>query len=242
MSPTLLLSDLHLPAAPSPLRQAFQRLLEGPAREAAAMYILGDLFEYWIGDDAGLREYAPEVAALRALSERGVQVFFMRGNRDFLAGEGFSRASGVQLLEDPAVIELGGHATLLSHGDAWCLDDRAYQRWRRFSRKWLTQALYLSLPLRLRQGIAGQARGRSAAGKALKPDAIMDVSEAAIREAFRRHAVTRIVHGHTHRPARHLYDLDGRRAERIVLADWTAGRMEYLRSDQSGLQGCAVPA
>jgi len=226
---TLLLSDLHLPLEEgSPLRQDFVRFLAGPAREAQAVYILGDLFEYWIGDDAGLRDYAAEVRALRALADAGVRVRLMHGNRDFLVGRRFVQATGAKLLHDPLRLELGGELTLLSHGDLWCTDDHAYQRWRRFSRRPMVQRLFGLLPQGQRHRIAGAARQQSAVDKSHKPDAIMDVSEAAVREAFEACGVSRIIHGHTHRPAEHRYDIDGAACERIVLADWRPGRHEYL--------------
>jgi len=227
---TLLLSDLHLPNQPSPLRGAFARFLAGPARSAETVYILGDLFEYWIGDDVGQREYGPEFTALRALADSGVKIRFMHGNRDFIVGKRFAAATGVELLPDPLRIELGGIPTLLSHGDIFCTDDLAYQRWRRFSRNPLAQAIYHRLPEAMRLRVAGTAR----AGSENKPSMIMDVNEQAVRQAFVKHGVTRIIHGHTHRPAEHHYDIDGRTCERIVLADWRPQHLEYVISDASG--------
>lgn len=232
----LLLSDLHLPLEASPLREAFARFLAGPARQAEAVYILGDLFEYWIGDDAGLRDYAAEVLALRALADGGVRVRLMHGNRDFLVGRRFATAAGLELLHDPLRLELGGVPTLLSHGDLWCTDDRAYQRWRRFSHNPLAQRVFGLLPEPQRRRIAGAARRQSAVDKSHKPEAIMDVNEAAVRTAFTRHGVRRIIHGHTHRPAEHHYELDGSQRERIVLADWRPGHREVLVCDGAGLR------
>ena len=226
----LLLSDLHLPAEPSPLREGFLRFLDGPARTARQVYILGDLFEYWIGDDAGLALYGDEIRALRALTDAGVRIGFMHGNRDFLVGTGFARASGVELLADPIRVDLDGEATLLSHGDAWCSDDRAYQRWRRFSRNPLAQSLFLRLPTSLRARIAGDVRRRSDDDKDRKTVEIMDVHPSAIAEAFRACGCRRIIHGHTHRPATHRLQIGGREVERIVLADWTPQRMEWLEA------------
>jgi UDP-2,3-diacylglucosamine hydrolase len=220
----LLLSDLHLPNTASPLREAFLRFLTGPARGAAEVYILGDIFEYWIGDDVGLREYAAEAAALRALTDSGTRVLLMHGNRDFMFGRRFARAAGAELLHDPVRLELCGQPTLLSHGDIWCTDDHAYQRWRRASRNPLGQAIYLLMPVSLRQRVAHKAR----AGGQTKPMTITDVNQGAIRAAFTTHKVDRIIHGHTHRPAEHDYEIDGRSRLRIVLADWRPGYMEYL--------------
>jgi UDP-2,3-diacylglucosamine hydrolase len=229
---TLLLSDLHLPNQPSPLREAFKGFLAGPARAARTVYILGDLFEYWIGDDVGQREYGPELAALRALSSSGVRIGFMHGNRDFMVGKRFAAASGMELLHDPLPIQLGGVSTLLSHGDIFCIDDLAYQRWRSFSRNPLAQAIYRLLPESARLRVAGEAR----TGSEKKPPTILDVNDAAIREAFVKYGVTRIIHGHTHRPAEHPYTIDGRTCERIVLADWRPPRFEYLSIEGKDLQ------
>ena len=235
-APTLFISDLHLPVAASPLRHAFAQFLTGPARQAGALYILGDLFEVWIGDDAGLSEYSVERACLRALTRAGVPVWFQHGNRDFLVGADFAAATGVQLLADPVVLDLHGVPTLVSHGDPWCTDDVRYQRWRRFARNPVAQAVYAALPRGWRERIAGSVRADSAARKQAVAAEIMDVNDGAIRAAFRAHGVTRMIHGHTHRPATHAYDIDGRRCERHVLADWHPGRCEALRVDDAGVQ------
>ncbi len=236
----LFLSDLHLPDEPSPLREGFLRFLAGPARSATQVYLLGDIFEYWIGDRSGLRAYATEVAALRALSDSGVQLFFMHGNRDFLVGKQFAKACGIKLLRDPSIVEAGGRRMLLSHGDVWCTDDLAYQRWRLFSRNRLAQRIFLWLPERQRLKIAGGLRGHSGQTKRYKPEAIMDVNADAIASAFERSQVEWIVHGHTHRPADHTLQIDGRTSTRIVLADWHPDYMEYLRVDASTIERCQV--
>jgi UDP-2,3-diacylglucosamine hydrolase len=234
--PTLLLADLHLPAQPSPLRDTFVNFLEGPAADAGKVYLLGDLFEYWIGDAEGLQDYAREVSRLAALTARGVEVFYIHGNRDFMVGALFAEISGVKILPDPQVIDLHGVPTLLSHGDIYCTDDEAYQRWRRFSRRPLAQWIYRHLPRSLRARIAGNLRGQSAR-KALLPESIMDVNAGAISQAFAAHQVRHMIHGHTHRPAEH--DHDG--CQRIVLADWRPDRAEYLRVDDQGMRRIALP-
>lgn len=234
---TLLLSDLHLPVDPSPLRDAFRRFLAGPAREAEAVYILGDLFEYWIGDDLGVLDYAEEIRLLAGLTQQGVQVFFQRGNRDFLVGTCFSALSGVHLLPDPVVVDLYGTPTLLSHGDLLCTDDVGYQRWRRFAHNAVVQRLFLTLPRAWRERVALRVRGRSNVQKRYKPEDIMDVNAAAVGACFRRSGARRLIHGHTHRPARHA--LDGG-CERIVLADWRPDRMEVLEVSPGGLR--RIPA
>ena len=226
MSHTLFISDLHLPASSSPLRDAFAKFLAGPARQAEALYILGDLFEVWAGDDAGLR----------SLAAAGVPVFFQHGNRDFLVGAGYAGAAGLQLLPDPVRLDLHGVATLISHGDVFCTDDVGYQRWRRFSRSGLVQAGWRAMPLAWRERAAGGIRARSDAGKAYKAREIMDVNDGAIRRAFAAHGVARMIHGHTHRPAEHDYEVDGRGCRRYVLCDWRADRLEGLRVDEAGVQ------
>ncbi|MBI2383716.1 MAG: UDP-2,3-diacylglucosamine diphosphatase [Gammaproteobacteria bacterium] len=238
--PALFVSDLHLPGGDSPLRESFIALLAGPARRASALYILGDLFEYWIGDDEGLVLYAAEVRALHALTAAGVPVYFQHGNRDFLVGRRFERATGVRLLDDPVVVDLGGVRTLLTHGDLLCTGDVRYQNWRRTARNPLIQALFLSLPRAWRRRIAGQVRARFNAETRQKPMDIMDASEDAVRDMFRRHGVTRIIHGHTHRPADHGYTLDGRDRQRVVLADWQPGRIEALWVDDAGTRRVSV--
>jgi UDP-2,3-diacylglucosamine hydrolase len=230
--PVLLLSDLHLPNTPSPLRAQFLAFLDGPAREAAAVYLLGDLFEYWIGDAEGLADYAPEASALRRLRDHGVPLYFQHGNRDFMLGAAFAREAGLQLLADPLIVDLAGTPTLLSHGDIWCTDDLGYQRWRRFSRNRLAQFIYRRLPRRWRQGVAGKARG----GSTRKPAAILDVNPQAIAQAFAKHGVRRIIHGHTHRPTVHALSVDGREVERLVLSDWHDHHCEYLEVDAAGLR------
>ena len=240
MSHTLFISDLHLPVAASPLREAFANFLAGPARQAEALYILGDLFEVWIGDDAGLSEYSVERACLRALTAGGVPVYFQHGNRDFLVGDGFAAATGVRILPDPLRLELHGVPTLLSHGDAWCTDDVGYQRWRAFSRNRAAQAVYGVLPRSWRERIAGGIRSQSDVTKQDKPAEIMDVNSGAIEAAFRAHGVTRMIHGHTHRPATHDCVVDGRACQRHVLADWHPGKCEALRVDAGGVQRIAI--
>lgn len=234
----LLLSDLHLPAQPSRLREAFVEFLEGPARKAQQVFILGDLFEYWIGDDVGLQIYAKEISRIAALTATGVDVYFIVGNRDFLVGKNFALVTGAQILRDPCTIKLAGVSTLISHGDVFCTDDVGYQKWRRISRNSFVQSLFLLMPRTWRERVAGDLRSQSANNKAAKTLEIMDVNNAAIAAAFKQHNVKRIIHGHTHRPADHRDALGN---ERIVLADWTPARMEYLEISSSGLQRIALP-
>lgn len=232
---TLLLSDLHLPAQRSPLRERFKGLLDGPARSAQAVYLLGDLFEYWVGDDIGLDVYADEIAALARLANSGVALYAMRGNRDFLLGERFERATGVHLLPDPSVARIEGRPWLLSHGDLWCTDDVGYQRWRRFSHRRVVQSAFTRLPRRWRERIAGDLRRGSQQAKAGKSSAIMDVNSSAVIAALRAAGITQMIHGHTHRPAQHRVEIDGREGQRIVLPDWRDDRCEVLVMDRDSI-------
>ncbi|MES2684771.1 MAG: UDP-2,3-diacylglucosamine diphosphatase [Pseudomonadota bacterium] len=235
--PDLLLADLHLPVAPtgaSFLNEAFLRFCAGPARAARRVYLLGDVFESWVGDDLGLADYPREVGALRALSASGVSLFYQTGNRDFLLGAAFALATGARPLADEQIETLGGIPTLLAHGDQYCTDDLGYQRWRRFSRNRLAQWLFLKLSPTRRRRISGGLRDGSSQAKQVKTAAIMDVNGEAICQAFRHHAVARLIHGHTHRPAEHTLQVDGRSCKRIVLADWRPGRIEWLRVSEAG--------
>ncbi len=231
---TLLLSDLHLPAAPSNFRERFIGFLRGPAREASVVYLLGDIFETWIGDDRGLLIYREEIAALSALAAHGVPVCVQHGNRDFLLGERFAVASGATLLADPVVVQIEGARWLLSHGDLFCSDDRSYQRWRRLSRNPRVQRGFLRLSRGLRTLIADGLRSGSQHAKSAKPLAIMDANPATVERALQGLGLRGVIHGHTHRPAEHEHLIDGLRVQRLVLADWRDDRCEYLEMRDDG--------
>lgn len=231
---TFFISDLHLSPERPAISALFVEFLRTRARAAEALYILGDLFEYWIGDDIADRpEVGPLLGALRGLTAAGVPVYVMHGNRDFLLGSGFAAASGVSLLEDPALMHVAGTPTLLTHGDTLCTDDLDYQAWRRTARSDAWQREFLSLPLAERRARTLQLREKSRQVVAAKPAEIMDVNEAAVRDAFRRHGVRRLIHGHTHRSAHHEIVVDGARCERWVLPDWY-GAGGYLAVDEMG--------
>jgi UDP-2,3-diacylglucosamine hydrolase len=235
----LFVSDLHLAAERPETNERFFAFLREQASRAERLYILGDLFEYWIGDDelqaADGDPLAREVAdALGAIARRGIGVAFMHGNRDFLVGRHFCAASGARLLEDPAVEKVGGVRTLLMHGDTLCTDDHDYQAWRRTARSRAWQDEFLAKSLAERRRAVQAMRERSREVVAAKPADIMDVNDGAVREALRAHGLTRLVHGHTHRPARHTLEVDGRRCERWVLPDWYNGRGGYLAVDDAG--------
>jgi len=217
---TLFISDLHLDASRPAATDCFLRFLAGPAREAGALYILGDLFEAWTGDDAVGDHERSILDALGRYTASGRRCHFLPGNRDFLVGQRFAAETGAVLLPDEAVVDLDGARALLMHGDTLCTDDHAYQNYRRLVHNRAVQALYLGLPARVRYAIAGWARRRSSAANAAKMAAIMDVNPLTVADALRRHQVQLLIHGHTHRPAVHVLEVDGRRATRIVLGDW----------------------
>ena len=226
--PSLFISDLHLTEERPEANERFIDLLEGKARAADALYILGDFFESWIGDDDLEAPFNAVIAGLLgALSRGGVPLYLMHGNRDFLVGERFCAATGAKLLDDPSVHEIQGVRTLLMHGDTLCTDDLDYQNWRRISRSEAWQREFLAEPLSERRRAIVGMREKSKEVVQAKPADIMDVNDAAVMQAMRAHGVTRLVHGHTHRPGRHALTIDGRPAERWVLPDWY-GRGGYL--------------
>ncbi|MSQ58241.1 MAG: UDP-2,3-diacylglucosamine diphosphatase [Betaproteobacteria bacterium] len=232
---TAFVSDLHLSPERPGITQVFLRFLKEDATRAIALYILGDLFEHWIGDDAiGLEFNSLVVEALHTLSGE-TPIFVMRGNRDFLLKSRFEKQSGARIIEDPVLIDLHGHPTLLMHGDTLCTDDVRYQAFRKRARNPIVQWLFLALPLSSRLKLVERTRRFSEKEKQIKSSEIMDVTQTAVESAFRTHPCERIIHGHTHRPARHEHTVGGTARERWVLSDWyTHG--EYLRCDASGCQ------
>ena len=223
---TLFISDLHLSPQRPALTQLFIEFLEQRASAADQLFILGDLFDAWIGDDD---DPLPEVrSALRRLTEQQTRCSIMLGNRDFLLGRRFARSTGCDLIRDPCLTWLGGEPILLMHGDLLCTDDLAYQRFRRRVRNPIVQRLFLWSPLSKRRQIAAEYRHRSSEAMATKPEEIMDVNEAAVSDQMRRFGVRRLIHGHTHRPQDHGLLLDSQPALRQVLADWTDDRGEAL--------------
>lgn len=237
---TAFLSDLHLSPATPGARGAFFGFLAGAAREADAVYILGDLFEYWAGDDDLADKFNAEIAFRLQNLARAVPVHVMCGNRDFLLSHKFERASGARLLADPAVVDLYGTRTLLLHGDLLCTQDKRYQRFRKVVRNRLVQKLFLRLPLHKRKEIFGGARRMSEGEKQTKQMDIMDVSPGAVDISYRKYDCQRIIHGHTHRPAVHEQHVNGRLCERWVLSDWHACG-QYLKVSPRGCQPVALP-
>ena len=223
---TLFISDLHLDASRPAITDLFLRFLRQEALQAEALYILGDLFEAWVGDDDP-SELATQVAqGLRAVSEAGVAVFFIHGNRDFLLGQDYAERCGMRLLPDPAVVELYGEPVMLLHGDLLCTSDVAYQQVRAQTRNPAWQAHMLAQPLAARIAFAAQARAASAAHQggmkndSAKFETLTDVTPAEVETSFVRYGLTRMIHGHTQRPAVHELTVDGKACTRIVLGDW----------------------
>lgn len=232
--PALFISDLHLSEDRPAANERFFSFLEETARGADSLYILGDFFEYWIGDDdLGYPFNAVIAGVLRELTRAGVPLYLMHGNRDFLIGRGFCDATGATLLADPTVVALDGEKTLLVHGDTLCTDDLDYQAWRRTARSSAWQQGFLAKSLAERRLATVGMREKSKEVVQAKPAEIMDVNADAVRAAMQRHGVKRLIHGHTHRPGRHAVDLGGVRGERWVLPDWY-GRGGYLALDARG--------
>lgn len=216
----LLISDLHLEEQRPDITRAFLHFLETRAPQAKALYILGDFFEAWIGDDA-MSPFQHSIAkALRRLSDGGVAVYLMHGNRDFLLGRDFCREAGCTLLADPCVQRFNGEPVLLMHGDSLCTRDEAYMRLRRWLRNPLSLFVLRNLPLSTRQKLASNLRRQSREQTRMKASDIVDVTPEEVPPLLRRHGVTRLIHGHTHRPAIHELEIDGHPAQRIVLGDW----------------------
>jgi UDP-2,3-diacylglucosamine hydrolase len=234
---TLFISDLHLsPDSPETLSR-FLAFLEGPASHASQLYILGDFFETWVGDD-DLPSLLPAtvVKALRQQTDSGLAIFLIHGNRDFLLGDDFCKTSGAHLLTEPAQIVLHSIPTLLMHGDSLCTDDLAYQQFRQQVRNPAWQQAVLSRPLAERRLMATQMRDQSSIAKDGKNMVIMDVNPDAVADTFREYGCPRLIHGHTHRPARHSHLVDGRECERWVLPDWSESG-GYL---ECGINGCRL--
>jgi UDP-2,3-diacylglucosamine hydrolase len=220
--PTLFISDLHLDGSRPDITRQFLDFLEGEARTAEALYILGDLFELWIGDDDTDPEKRRIVAALAGLTKSGVPCFVMRGNRDFLLGDRFAAESGCRLIEDGTIVDIHGEAVQLMHGDTLCTDDHSYQRLRRILHNRFVQWFLRHLSLARRNALAAKIREGSKAHTARTTPVIMDVNAGAVSAAFARSGCAVLLHGHTHRPAIHALEVEGRPVTRIVLGDWHA--------------------
>ncbi|PIJ50638.1 UDP-2,3-diacylglucosamine diphosphatase [Erwinia sp. OLTSP20] len=240
MPATLFIADLHLSQDEPAITAGFLSFLANEAPAAEALYILGDLFEVWIGDDDSNPLHQQIATALHKLQEQGVPCYFIHGNRDFLLGQHFARRAGMQLLPAEQMVNLYGEQVLIMHGDTLCTDDTGYQRFRRqVQQPWL-QRLFLALPLSLRQRIAARMRDNSRQANQYKSLDIMDVNQQAVEQRMRHYQVQRLIHGHTHRPAVHRLTVNDAPAERMVLGAWHhQGSMIKVTPD--GAQFIAFP-
>ena len=236
MNHSLFISDLHLCDSRPHITAAFIAFLENTASQAQALYILGDLFEYWAGDDViELPALQPSIHALRSLVKT-TPVYFMAGNRDFLIGSGFAAAAGITILPDPSLLNLYGKRVLLSHGDALCTDDTAYQTFRQEVRSADWQQQFLSQPLENRIAYIEQLRVQSEQAKSSKSMQIMDVNNAAVEGLLKQYDYPPLfIHGHTHRPKTHEYLLAGHACKRVVLGDWYE-QGSYLKLSENGCE------
>ena len=241
MPHSLFISDLHLSPETPAATASLVNFLSQTAAHADSLYVLGDLFEYWIGDEGMAEPHAQQIIqAFQTLSDKGVVTYFMHGNRDFLVGERVAQAAGLHLLADPTVVDLYGTPTILMHGDTLCTGDQEYQRFRAMVRNPEWQRAFTAKPLDERVRMAHEVRGRSEQSKSIKDMAIMDVAPMAVEETFRAFQAARLIHGHTHRPGRHEYQIAGRRCERWVLGDWY-DHGSYLWCDADGCHTAALP-
>jgi UDP-2,3-diacylglucosamine hydrolase len=235
MPHTLFISDLHLSESHPRTAVQFLRFVREVAPRAEALYILGDLFEYWAGDDDLDTPFHRQICdALASLATNGPGIFIMHGNRDFLMDKGLAAACQATQLNDPTLIDLYGTPTLLSHGDALCTDDAAYQQFRTLVRSQDWRVTFLGHPLAQRKAQIEQLRQQSESSKQKKSMEIMDANEEAVKNLLRRYDYPRLIHGHTHRPAKHLHHVDGHTCERWVLGDWDT-RANALRVDREGV-------
>ena len=237
----LFVSDIHLQGQMPATTRAFLAFLTGPARHTEQLYLLGDLFEYWAGDDDIDAPFNRAIVdALRALSDAGIAVFWIAGNRDFLVGDGFAKATGATLLTDGTVMQLAGQRIVLAHGDAQCTDDIDYITFRNQVRQPAWQQQFLAMPLQRRKAIIDDLRKQSRVAQQGKQSEIMDVNPAAIAALFASSGTTQMIHGHTHRPATHtLQDVAGNVATRYVLPDWDCDTLP-VRGGWLGLDHAGV--
>ena len=232
------ISDLHLTPERPEATQWFSSFMENSVSQVNAIYILGDLFEYWVGDDASEKIGQQQVeSVLKKTSDNGIKIYFMHGNRDFLVGEEFAKRTGVELLTDPAMVRLGNENVLISHGDSFCTDDIEHQQARQYylNRTWKIE--FLKKPIEERITAAFSLRQQSEQGKQVKSIEIMDVNQETIENIMREYRVQKLIHGHTHRPAVHDFDIDGKPARRFVLGDWyTQKSILYFEDGNYALQ------
>lgn len=232
---TCFISDLHLSPDVPCITEGFLRFCRELPADVEALYVLGDLFEAWVGDDDDRPYPRTIIQAFRSLSDRGVRLYFAHGNRDFLLGQGFAKATGGTLLGDNTVIKLYGRSVLVTHGDNLCTLDKKYQRFRRIVRMRPLQAVIGAMPLARRIALAEKLRSRSRMTNTHKALNIMDVTPAEVERVMRETGVSLLIHGHTHRPAVHELVIEGQPAQRMVLGDWTDERGWMIRADAEGI-------
>lgn len=231
----LFISDLHLSPSNPTLTQLACDLLNAKKNQVDEIYILGDIFNTWLGDDLVPDEFASFVATLQALSAQGIKLHLMVGNRDFMLGHAFAKTVGARLLDDGYLLDIAGHKTLLLHGDSLCIDDVSYQRYRRVVRNPILQHLFLALPARFRQHISDKIKQKSQQKKQMKTAMIMDVNQAEVVRVMRERQIDLLIHGHTHRPAIHSLETQaGHKVHRVVLGDWQ-DKVSYLLIDDRQL-------
>ncbi|GAA5136850.1 UDP-2,3-diacylglucosamine diphosphatase [Thalassotalea piscium] len=237
---TYFIADLHLAQNRPDITACFLSFLKNDALNAQTLYILGDLFEYWIGDDDN-SPFVIEIArGLKELADSGTAIYFIHGNRDFLLGKRFAKKAGMTLLPEVDTIELYGEKIVILHGDTLCTKDVAYQKFRKKSRTWWWQTMIKSLPLFVRRKIAENYRKQSANATAMKSQDIMDVTESEVEKCLEQHQSLLMIHGHTHRPNIHNVNVNGKQAKRIVLGDWYE-QGAWLKFDKNGYQLLYTP-
>lgn len=220
MVETLFIADVHLDERHPALVEAFQNFLTRRVKYSAGLYILGDLFEFWHGDDDNNPVYLEIQRSLKNLTSQDIPIYFMRGNRDFFVGKRFAQQTGCQLLDDEVVVNLNGINVLLMHGDTLCTNDLVYQKWRARAQNIYLKRFYLALPLCVRHYISNRVRQKSRQETQRKPREIMDVSQETVEKIMQKHQVTYLIHGHTHRSHHHQFQLNQDTAHRIVVDAW----------------------
>ncbi|KMW73886.1 UDP-2,3-diacylglucosamine hydrolase [Photorhabdus luminescens subsp. luminescens] len=230
---TLFIADLHLSEHEPAITAGFLRFLREDAIQADSLYILGDLFDYWIGDDDDNPLHHEIASALKTVQQQGVTCYFIHGNRDFLLGSRFAKESGIILLPQEKVLELYGKRVLILHGDTLCTDDEGYQRYRKRVHTPWVQRLFLLLPLSIRQKIAVKMRANSQSVNSRKSEAIMDVNQQAVIDTFERYQADWMIHGHTHRPFVHEVPLHDKTVYRGVLGAWHQQGSMFKITDKS---------
>ncbi len=230
---TLFISDIHISEQHPEICDQLIDFLENHTQQSKALYILGDLFEYWLGDDDTNPEYKRIKLALKKISNKNIPTYFMHGNRDFLIGESFARETGITILSDPSIIELYNEKILISHGDIFCTDDIDYQSSRKLTRDPNWQKIILGKSLEERKAFAYEARKKSSIHTQKTNEALMDVNQSEINKAFKKYGLNKIIHGHTHKPAIHNSIINGEPYKRIVLGDWYE-QGSVLKWSQSG--------